>query len=1230
MKKQDILYIILITLIFLNFVYSQTNSQKEWLMKFSEEQAILFNKRHAEAESIAIKQNMPIRKEYASGIIIELQYFENGIPIYNITESNLNAAKTISTDKVWPGGSGGFSLTGLTDTLGIWDGGKVRGTHQELIGRIIFGDGASTLSDHATHVAGTMIASGVVSTAKGMSYEGKLRGYDWNNAESEMSAAAANGLRVSNHSYGIITGWYWNYFNDNRWAWFGNPAISEVEDYGFGFYSSEAQVWDQISYNAPYYLIVNSSGNNRGEGPTGGVEHWVRISGSWTLVTAQRDKDGGSSGFDCIGYRGNAKNILTVGAVNIISGGYTVPGSVVMSSFSGWGPTDDGRIKPDVVGAGVNLYSSIATSDNAYDVYSGTSMSTPNISGSIGLLLQHQKNLYGNVPLRSSTIKGLIIHTADEAGAYNGPDYIFGWGLMNTLKAVQLMTSNKNSGNSFNIRELTLNNNDSIIVNVPVKGNQPLRATICWTDPAGTPPSPSLDPPNLMLKNDLDMRISNSNTTYYPWVLDPANPGAAASTGDNFRDNVEQIHIQTPIKDLYTLKIRHKGTLSGGSQVVSLLISGGQNIVLAYPNGGENFHVGSKQTLKWYTQNYTGNVKIELTRNAGATYETIFESTPNDGNEDWTVTGPTATNCRIRITYLDLPNSNDYNNNFFSITQAAISLDSPNGGELWDTDSVKTISWSSSNLPGKIKIEITRDNGLTYETLFDSTGNDGIENWIVTPPATDYAKIKISSVYIPSLFDLSDDVFTIVAPFIKVIQPQDRMSMIVDSIYEIKWSTYKAADFLNIELSRDGGLTYEPIITNTTNDGSEFWIATGPVTDKAIIRISNASSPELYGYSKGYFTIGNIYHVSYNEKWNLVSIPVKTAENRKSILFHSAISNAFKYVPAIGYELSNELDRMKGYWLKFPENITESFIGVQFLEDSLDLFVGWNLIGAISTPVSIDALITDPPGLQNGYIYSYNNKYEIVDTIYPGRAYWFQSGATGKLFINSNKILTKSVQRTNLADFYNSIKIISKSGDYQTLYFTSQKIDQTFSFDLPPVPPSSAFDVRFSSNKILETFEEKTKVTKKLEYQNLEFPITLKWNIKDGNEYIIYDEGENTIYLSNTGITQIQKVNGNKFYLSNNADTKNTKSIEYSLSQNYPNPFNPKTKIIFSLPKSDYATIKVYNILGNEIATLYNGIAEGGKYIEVDFDASQIPSGIYFYKLKSGGNVLVNKMIVMK
>lgn len=523
------------------------------------------------ADEVAIKKGWFIKKTFDDGRTIELKELApNGRPVYYST-GNINAAKTVAANKVWLGGGLGFNLNGSGVVLREWDESVVRGTHQELTGRVTQGDGAVGYSAHSTHVAGTMLATGVSANAHGMSNGATLRAFDWNSDYAEMATEAAAGALLSNHSYVYITGWFWG---GSIWYWYGDPSISQVEDYYFGFYGDDSRIVDSIAFNAPYYLVCRAAGNDRGEGPASQpVTHMVYDGTNWVQSNTVRNLDGMPSGYDCItnGF-GTAKDMLTVGAVNPIPNGYTNPSDVVHASFSCTGPTDDGRIKPDVVADGVGLYSTYSTADNAYATMSGTSMATPNACGSLALLQQHYHNLHG-VYMRAATLKGLAIHTTDEAGSNPGPDYKFGWGLLDIAKAASLLSNTTTAL----IKENTLLNGQTYTLNIKSNGTDPLRATICWTDPAGTPPPPSLNPPTQMLVNDLDLRIDGN--TYKPWILDPANPGNAATTGDNNRDNVEQ--VLTPIlpAGCHTLTVTHKGTLAGGLQAYSLILSG----ITVYP-----------------------------------------------------------------------------------------------------------------------------------------------------------------------------------------------------------------------------------------------------------------------------------------------------------------------------------------------------------------------------------------------------------------------------------------------------------------------------------------------------------------------------------------------------------------------------------------------------------------------------------------------------------------------
>ena len=208
------------------------------------------------------------------------------------------------------------------------------------------------------------------------------------------------------------------------------------------------------------------------------------------------------------------KNILTVGSIRLNEGEKTP----VISTFSSRGPTDDGRIKPDLVSLGEGLYSSISTAANAYGRFTGTSMATPTVAGSLALLQQLAFNQQKK-SLRSATLKGLALHTARDLGP-PGPDYTYGWGLLDVHHAALLLEDAYRSPSL--IQELALAANDTLTLDLFVDQKGPLRITINWTDPSGEflrlPNDQVLNSRVPMLVNDLDIRLQQqaSGSVYFP------------------------------------------------------------------------------------------------------------------------------------------------------------------------------------------------------------------------------------------------------------------------------------------------------------------------------------------------------------------------------------------------------------------------------------------------------------------------------------------------------------------------------------------------------------------------------------------------------------------------------------------------------------------------------------------------------------------------------------------
>ena len=528
---------------------------------------------------IAGERGLKIKEDLGKGRFLSLQQInEIGEPLYIINHSNAQAAATTKTNQLYSGGSIGVSLSGKSDTmsgrLAVWDGGNALATHQEFGGRIKLQENLSSTDIHSTHVSGTMIASGVNANAKGMSFGADLKLWDYNNDNAEISDASVPKtgppLLVSNHSYGYQSGWVYD-STKNKWQWWGEDKVSTFEDYKFGFYDTNAQNLDKIAFNAPYYLMVKSAGNSRDEnGPEAGKYYFLKTSTKDSSNIARSKNDG----YDIISTTGTAKNILTVGAAESM---YTIPekgSDVALASFSSWGPTDDGRIKPDIVGIGTDLLSTSNASTTSYTYLSGTSMASPQVSGSIFLLQQLYNRLNKNTFMRSATLKGLVLHSALDLEAA-GPDYKTGWGLLDMEKAANVIT---NASSSNLISEGTLANTALDKRSFVASGKGDLVATLSWTDPESTVfpiTTENLNNRKPKLVNDLDIKITDGTGKFLPFILDPAAPEKIAETGDNIRDNIEKIIIKGAVPGKsYELTISHKGTLKNDKQDFSLVVSG--------------------------------------------------------------------------------------------------------------------------------------------------------------------------------------------------------------------------------------------------------------------------------------------------------------------------------------------------------------------------------------------------------------------------------------------------------------------------------------------------------------------------------------------------------------------------------------------------------------------------------------------------------------------------------
>lgn len=524
--------------------------------------------------------NVPLRIDRPGENVAELYDFRGNEPIYRKT-LNINAAISNGANLLSPAP---YNLDGTGIRVGIWDEARVRSTHQELAGRVTVMDPTTSISfsDHATHVGGVVGATGIDVKAKGMAPKVNLNSYDWNSDYTEMTQAGAalatdgSKIPLSNHSYGY------------------DATINEM-----GVYNIEPRNTDALANSLPYYLIFWAAGNSR------------VASGSQVALTSL-------GGYQSITYDALSKNVMTVGAVqDAVSGSLRSLSNATMTSFSSWGPCDDGRIKPDVVANGWEIYSSSSTGDTSYVSKTGTSQAAPSAMGAAALIEQLYAREFSGQRMRASTLKGLMIHTADDLGNL-GPDYQYGWGLINVKAAADVILSHKADLSRPKLIEGTVSRTASGVKTYANTytfvwdGVSPIRATLAWTDPAGsTQTMTDSRTPNLV--RNLDLKIISPNATEnLPYVMPfvgtwtPASMSLPAIRGKNNVDNVEQVFLESPIAGTYTVSVTLDGTLrSGVSQAYSLIITGGEggtvnpspSVFVTSPANGTSFAKGSSVTV---------------------------------------------------------------------------------------------------------------------------------------------------------------------------------------------------------------------------------------------------------------------------------------------------------------------------------------------------------------------------------------------------------------------------------------------------------------------------------------------------------------------------------------------------------------------------------------------------------------------------------------------------------
>lgn len=398
-----------------------------------------------------------------------------------------------------------YGLKGKGIKIGQWEPGSPY-LHDDFEDRVTVVETGSGDPDHATHVAGIMIGDGTDSKEQGgrpFQWRGvapEARVYSYNiegNPPLEVRDAIDEyGISVSNNSWGLVVE--------------GKPPLNNCDRYGNYDWYAPNYDFTVRDWHIP---VIFSAGNERDDADCPNLPP-------------------AGNGYGCIPPPGTAKNVITVGAINSNDNS--------MTDFSSWGPTDDGRIKPDVVAPGDEVGGDNGITStigfNTYEAHDGTSMAAPAVSGAVSLLQEYWNKLK-KPPLIPSDIKAVLIHGANDL-VRSGPDYASGYGRVNLEKSLDILrgTQEMKLGEQVNDDEA-----DTFLFDVPggLVSAESLKVTLVWDDPWAVE---NADP---ALVNDLDLKViaPDGGSIYLPWVLDPTHEENPARRDLDALNNVEQVTV---------------------------------------------------------------------------------------------------------------------------------------------------------------------------------------------------------------------------------------------------------------------------------------------------------------------------------------------------------------------------------------------------------------------------------------------------------------------------------------------------------------------------------------------------------------------------------------------------------------------------------------------------------------------------------------------------------------
>ena len=398
-----------------------------------------------------------------------------------------------------------------------------------------------------------------------------------------------------------------------------------------------------------------------------------------------------------------------------------------------------------------------------------------------------------------------------------------------------------------------------------------------------------------------------------------------------------------------------------------------------------------------------------------------------------------------------------------------------------------------------------------------------------------------------------------------------------------------------------------------------LWSQTSPVTSPTIsLTVTEgmpAANTEFGLYSSSALGFG------VERQWNIVSLPVRAPDPRKTQILPLAITEAYGFLD--GYFAADSLRPGQGYWVKFRTAHTVWTAGPRVMAETVAVAPGWNFLGALSVPVPVTNIVAVPSGIIMGNIYGYKHGNVIADSLRPGQGYWVQASAPGVLIVSSRAPET-TVPKGEPVPFaaLHRLGFTTVDGNSQELYFGESALRADV--PMPPRPPSGVFDARFVGEgealaKRIETGANGT-AEAAVTLSAANYPMEIHWDMRSSETEYAVRIGGMLLPLTGTGSHTIASGDASMTIAVVARDRESSAEIpgEFALHQNYPNPFNPTTLVSFELPVASGVRLEVFNVLGERVATLVDGELPPGSHA-LTFDAARLSSGVYFTVMRARG-----------